>query len=208
VAVRTALSDAQVGGKIARTSRLFTVARHKGKIAQVEVNNNEVQKPLDSLTRMHAIRPRQEIFNQRVLMNEDLVSPTNSTLADFLNDFDVRPEAPVYMCVNVANCDNGWQPTYGRLWAQEGRKHTATSPAYVWPDAEPDISKEHTALCGVMEALAWRHALEMSDDASYLSPDREQLCTQDSSKRSQRFSEQGSLASIRQTAGGTRTNGF
>jgi hypothetical protein len=53
---------------------------------------------------------------------------------------------------------------------QEDRAQTAISVPYLYPGADRYNSREHTAICGVGEALAWRHALEMSDDPLYLRP--------------------------------------
>jgi hypothetical protein len=99
-----------------------------------------------------------------------LLAAINSTLADCLHGFDVRPEVPVHACVNVAEYRKGWQAVCGQIWTQEDGQETATSPPYEYPGAELDDSREPTALCGVAGAGALRYALEMSDDPSHLRP--------------------------------------
>jgi hypothetical protein len=131
---------------ITRGSRVPIPEIRGGNIALIETNNNKVQRPLDSLERMHACREKQVAFNQRILKNEEMVSGINSEIADFLCSFDARPETRVYACVNVADQSRGWQPVCGQIWLQEDRQQAAISVPYSYPGADLDSSREHTAI--------------------------------------------------------------
>jgi hypothetical protein len=56
-----------------------------GKIALIASNNNIVQKPPNSLDRMHASLPKQVSYNQRVLRDEDEIAGINCDVGEFLS---------------------------------------------------------------------------------------------------------------------------
>jgi hypothetical protein len=92
------------------------------------------------------------------LKNEEEVSGINSGLADFLVGLSVEVENPVFVCVNVRERMRGTQPICGRLWTQEDRQMTATNP----PMEKLDKYRESVTLSGIVDALTWRHVIEVS----------------------------------------------
>jgi hypothetical protein len=139
-----------------------------GYVAFVASNNNRMQKPPQSLDRMHAALSMQISFNQRVLKNEEEVSGINHGMADFLMDMSLAEDNPLFVCVNVGERMSGTQPVCGQSWTHEDRQMTAINP----PMPELDNSRESVALSWVVKALTWPHALERSGDPGYLRPGR------------------------------------
>jgi hypothetical protein len=115
---------------------------------------------------MHASLQKQIAFNRRALKTEEEVSGINFELADFLNDMRFAPENPVFVCVNVGHTIRGTQPVGSQLWTQESRQMTATNPVF----ESLDNSREFVALSAVLEALAWRHAMEEPQDPDFKRP--------------------------------------
>jgi hypothetical protein len=72
-----------------------------GRIALIASNNNKVQRPPNSLDRMHASLPKQVAYNQRVLSAEDEIAGISSELGDFLSKMSVQPTDPIIICVNA-----------------------------------------------------------------------------------------------------------
>jgi hypothetical protein len=56
-----------------------------GRTALIASNNNIVQRPPNSLDRMHASYSKQVAYNQRVLSAEDEIAGINSEAAGFLS---------------------------------------------------------------------------------------------------------------------------
>jgi hypothetical protein len=99
-----------------------------GKIAVVATNNNKVQKPPNSLNRMHASRPKQVAYNQRALKAEERVAGMNCDLADFLAEMSPDPAEPVIICVDARESTKRHeQHLGGQLWMQGNRTMTATN---------------------------------------------------------------------------------
>jgi hypothetical protein len=72
-----------------------------GKIALITSNNNRVQKPPNSLDRMHASLPKQIAYNQRVLSAENEIVGINCDIGEFLLQMSASPAEPVIICVNA-----------------------------------------------------------------------------------------------------------
>jgi hypothetical protein len=134
-----------------------------GHITLIATNNNPVQVRPMSLERMRASLQKQIMFNRRVLKAEDQIAGINSGIGDFLQDMSFDLSDPVFVCVNVAHKGRGSQPVGGQLWTQCGRHMTATN----LPLGGLDSSRESVALSAVVEAVAWRHALENASDLSF-----------------------------------------
>jgi hypothetical protein len=112
---------------------------------------------------MHACRQRQVAFNQRISKNEEEIAAINSGLADFLQDMQM--DMPLFACVNVGGRMRGTQQVCGQLWPQEDRQMSATCLPI-----DLGNSREEVALSGIVDVLAWRQALETSQDPDYLRP--------------------------------------
>jgi hypothetical protein len=72
-----------------------------GRIALIASNNNIVQKPPNSLDRMHASLPKQVAYNQRVLSAENEIAGINCDIGEFLSQMSANPTEPVIICVNA-----------------------------------------------------------------------------------------------------------
>jgi hypothetical protein len=72
-----------------------------GRIAPIASNNNIVQRPPNSLDRIHASLPKKIAYNQRVLSAEDEIAGINSEIGDFLSKMTVSPDEPIIICVNA-----------------------------------------------------------------------------------------------------------
>jgi hypothetical protein len=64
----------------------------------------------------------------------------------------------------------GWQAICSQVWSQEHRQQAAVSVSYKYAESEVDRSRERTVLCGVVDALAWRHVNETSMDPKFKRP--------------------------------------
>jgi hypothetical protein len=69
-----------------------------GKIALIATNTNIVQKPPNSLDRMHASLSNQTAYNQRVLRDEDEIAGINCDRGEFLSQ--MSSTEPIIVCVN------------------------------------------------------------------------------------------------------------
>jgi hypothetical protein len=128
-----------------------------GQIALIASNNNIVQRPPNSLDRMHASYSKQVAYNQRVLSAESEIAGINSEAADFLSQMAVNPSEPIIICVSSGlSFKRHEQRTGGQLWMQSDRKMTDTNIPF--PGMTNDA--ESACLAGVAEAVEWAHVLE------------------------------------------------
>jgi hypothetical protein len=94
-----------------------------GKIALVEVKQQSVQKPPNSLDHMHSSFLKQVAYNQRIFKAEVATASINADLADFLMNFSTNPANPVFICVSaVEQMKRHEQAVAGQLWIQGDRK--------------------------------------------------------------------------------------
>jgi hypothetical protein len=128
-----------------------------GKIALIASNNNIVQKPPNSLDRMHASLPKQVAYNQRVLSAEDEIAGINCDVAEFLSQLSPNPGEPVIVCVKSGESLKRHEECLGgQLWIQGDRQMTATNKPFegMSNDSESDT------LAGGAEAVEWVRVLE------------------------------------------------
>jgi hypothetical protein len=126
--------------------------------ALIETNNNKVQKPPNSLDRMHSNRGKQVAHNQRILSAEDEVDGINCDVAHFLAEMSPDPAEPVIICVNAgASMKRHEQHLGGQLWTQSNWMMIATNIPL--EGMSNDATSE--ALAAVEEAVEWKHALEL-----------------------------------------------
>jgi hypothetical protein len=128
-----------------------------GKIALVASNNNIVQKPPNSLDRMHASLPKQMAYNQRVFAAEDEIAGINFDFAEFLSQISPDPAEPAIICVNSGeSLKRHEEHLGGQLWIQGDRIMTATNKPFEGMSKDA----ESATLSGVAEAVEWAHVLE------------------------------------------------
>jgi hypothetical protein len=128
-----------------------------GRIALIASNNNIVQRPPNSLDRMHASYSKQVAYNQRILSAEDEIAGINSEAADFLSQMSVNASDPIIICLNAGESfKRHEQHTGGQLWMQADRKMTATNIPF------PGMANDADSAClaGVAEAVEWAHTME------------------------------------------------
>jgi hypothetical protein len=128
-----------------------------GKIALIASNNNKVQKPPNSLDRMHASLPKQVACNQRVLSAEDEIAGINCDVAEFLSQMSADLAEPVMICVNSGESMKKHEEHLGgQLWLQSDRQMTATNIQF------DGMSNDATSvfLAGVAEAVESAHVIE------------------------------------------------
>jgi hypothetical protein len=93
-----------------------------GRIALIASNNNIVQRPPNSLDRMHASFSKQVAYNQHVLSAEDEITGISSEAADFLSQMTVNASEPIIICVNAGESfKRHEQHTGGQLLMQAER---------------------------------------------------------------------------------------
>jgi hypothetical protein len=96
------------------------------KTALIASNNNIVQKPPNSLDRMHASLPKQVSYDQRVLHAEDEIAGINCDVGEFLSQ--MSSDEQIIICVNAgASLKRHEQHLGGQLWLQSDRHMTATN---------------------------------------------------------------------------------
>jgi hypothetical protein len=128
-----------------------------GKIALIATDNNKVQKPPNSLDRMHASLPKQVAYNQRVLSAENEIAGINCGVGEFLSQMRADPDEPVGVCVNAGGSfKRHEQHLGGQLWPRGDRHLMATN---IQLDGMSNDAVSVT-LAAVGEALEWTHTLE------------------------------------------------
>jgi hypothetical protein len=128
------------------------------KIALVAVNNNIVQKPPNSLDRMHASLRKQVAYSQRLLSAENEIAGINCDIAEFLSQMRVNPSEPITVCVNAGGSFKlHEQHLGGQLWLQGDRPMTATNIQF------EGMSNDAVSvtLSAVAEAVQWARTLEI-----------------------------------------------
>jgi hypothetical protein len=70
-----------------------------GHIAHIASNNNIVQRPPNSLDRMHASLPKQVADNQHELSAEDEIAGINTEVGSFLSKMSILPNEPIVICL-------------------------------------------------------------------------------------------------------------
>jgi hypothetical protein len=113
---------------------------------------------------MHASRQKHTAFNRRVLKAEEQISGINSGLGDFLQEMSFKDEDPLFVCLGVGHTMRATHPVGGQLWTQGSRQMTATNKVL----DGMDNGRESVAFSAIVEAVAWRHALENASDPNYL----------------------------------------
>jgi hypothetical protein len=154
---RHAIQSAQIllGGR--QQERYDDPEVQGGRIALVASNNNKVQKPPNSLDRMHASLPKQVAYSQRVLSAENKIAGINCDIGEFLSQMSPNPAEPVIICVNAGESLKGHKQHFGgRLWLQSDRQMTATNIQF---DGMPNDGVS-VCLAGVTGAVEWDHVLE------------------------------------------------
>jgi hypothetical protein len=128
-----------------------------GKIALVEVQQQPVQKPPNSLDQMHSSFLKQLAYNQRIFKAEDAISAINVDVADFLLNCSTDPTEPVIICVSPGeSMKRHEQAVAGQLWMQGDRKMSAANVPL--PGTVNDSSS--ALLTTVVEAVEWKHPAE------------------------------------------------
>jgi hypothetical protein len=90
-----------------------------GKIALVEVQQELVQKPPNTLDHMHSSFLKQVAYDQRVFKAEDATASINTELADFLLKFSADPADQVVICVSAGEqMKRHERAVAGQLWMQ------------------------------------------------------------------------------------------
>jgi hypothetical protein len=128
-----------------------------GQIALIASNNNKVQRPPNSLDRIHASVPKQVAYNQHILSAEDEIAGINSEVGDFLSNMSVSPAEPIIICTNAGeSLKRHEQHLGGQLWLQSDRQMTATNIRF------DRMSNDATSvtLAAAAEAVEWAHVLE------------------------------------------------
>jgi hypothetical protein len=128
-----------------------------GKIALIEVNQQSVQMPPNSLDHTHSSFLKQVAYSQRVFKAEDETASINTELADFLLNFSTNPVDQVVICVSAwEQIKRHEQAVAGQLWMQGDKKMSAANVSL------PGMANDSDAalLTAVVEAVEWKHPLE------------------------------------------------
>jgi hypothetical protein len=107
---------------------------------------------------MHSSFLKQVAYSQRIFRPEDEISAINAGLSGFLIKFSTNPSDQVVICVNASEqMKRHEQAIAGQLWMQSDRM---MSEANV-PLPGMANSTESALLTAVVEAVEWKHPLEL-----------------------------------------------
>jgi hypothetical protein len=136
----------------------------RGKIVPIAFKQNKVQKPPNSLDRMHSTYLKQVAYNDRVIEAEKEVSSINCDVAYFLSGMSFDPNDQVVICVNGSEeMKRNEEAIGGQLWMQGDRQMSASNRVL---EGMAD-SRESTILSAAAEGFYgsnWMTALKKANE--------------------------------------------
>jgi hypothetical protein len=133
-----------------------------GYVVTANIRGESPPEVVRSLAIWEGVRQLQEQFNRRLANISSMVEPVQAKFHEFFGNF-VR-DGLLVSTIGISPAGSGCYSSLAVILIQQGRKMAFTGRE------DPALTKQQTAICGLLASLGWEHPREKDPDPVFWAP--------------------------------------